>query len=122
MSLFLLHIFLLAELWTEFLSVHAATIPCTAASPAPLPATAEPGNTQPRSETTSIPYYQEGAHCRSQGRAPDPDQEERGLLSLTLPDLRALNTAPTRLSHQSHLKKRELFGITLAYRHLLHGP
>jgi len=50
----------------EFLSVHSVTSP-TAASPAPLPATAEPGNMQPRSETTSIPYYQEGAHCRSQG-------------------------------------------------------
>lgn len=50
----------------EFLSVHSVTS-LTPVPPAPLPAMAELGNMQPRSKTTSIPYYQESAHCRSQG-------------------------------------------------------
>lgn len=39
----------------------------TPVPPALLPAMAELENMQPRSKTTSIPYYQESAHCRSQG-------------------------------------------------------
>lgn len=36
--------------------------------PAPPPAVANRGkNAQSRSKTTSIPYYQESTHCRSQG-------------------------------------------------------
>lgn len=50
----------------EFLSVHSVAS-LTPVPPAPLPAMAELGNMQPRSKTTSIPYYQESAHCRSQG-------------------------------------------------------
>lgn len=53
------------QLW-EFLSVHSVTS-LTPVPSAPLLAMAELGNMQPRFETTSIPYYQESAHCRSQG-------------------------------------------------------
>lgn len=50
----------------SFLLVYSLTS-LSAVPPALLPAMAELGSMQPCSKTTSIPYYQESAHCRSQG-------------------------------------------------------